>query len=300
VPSSIFSSRSAISEPLRIAIITVAILVAYNLLFAIAKPDAMLNFDTGIRNVVAAERYLDTTAAPTVLTGSSMGFRLAVDFMEGDYLGPYVFNLSLAGKTALPGLDLILAKSDRPRLVFVEMNTVDRGYDRNFASDRMSEPWFTIRRFAPGFRTENRPLDLAIVFSWRAMKGALGDLGISPTEHVFLPAAGHMESGPTVDDSLRRIVADNMRLIAQRVDAMRAAGIRVVLLRLPSDPAMDTARTAYMWDQCGKQFASDRYEWLDLRTTGTYETEDGVHLTKSSARKAASVLRHFAENSQFK
>ena len=47
---------------------------------------------------------------------------------------------------------------------------------------------------------------------------------------------------------------------------------------------------------CGRQFASDRYEWLDLRTTGTYETEDGVHLTRSSARRAAALLRRFAEN----
>lgn len=297
--SSISSSRSAICEPLWIAVITAAILVAYNLLLAIAKPDAMLNFDTGIRNLIAAERYLDTAVAPTVLTGSSMGFRLAVDFMEGDYLGPHVFNLSLAGKTALPGLDLILAKSDRPRLVFVEMNTMDRGYDRNFASDRLSEPWFTVRKFAPGFRTENRPLDLAIVLSWRAMKGALGNLGISPTEHVFSPAAGHAENGPPADDGLRTIVADNMRLMAQRIDAMRAAGIRVVLLRFPTDPAMDMARTAYMWDQCSTQFSSDRYEWLDLRTTGTYETEDGIHLTKSSARKAASVLRQIAERGKF-
>jgi len=273
-----------------------AILVAYNVLVAVAKPDATLNFDTGIRNFVTAERYLDGAAAHAVLTGSSMGFRLAVDFMEGDYLGSDVFNLSLAGKTALPGLDLILAKSDRPGLVFIEMNTMDRAYDRNFAADRLSEPWFTIRRFAPGFRTGNRPLDLAIVFAWRAAKGTLAHMGISPTEHVFSPATGHADSGPPVDDRLRAIVAENLRLVAQRIDAMKAAGIRIVLLRLPSDPAMDTAATAYMWDQCGRQFASGRYEWLDLRTTGIYETEDGIHLTKSSARQAAAVLRRVAES----
>jgi hypothetical protein len=300
VPSSISSFRIAINEPVRIAVITTAILVAYNLLVAIAKPDAMLNFDAGIRNLVVAERYLDGAAAPAVLTGSSMGFRLSVDFMEGDYLGTDVFNLSFAGKTALPGLDLILAKPDRPRLVFVEMNTMDRGYDHDFAADRLSEPWFTIRKFAPGFRTGNRPLDLAVVFAWRGAKAALGNFGLSPTEHVFSPAAGRPDGGPPLEDSLRAIVDDNMLLLAQRIDAMRAAGIRVVLLRLPSDPAMDTARTAYMWDQCGRQFATARYEWLDLRTTGTYETEDGVHLTKSSARQAASVLRRVAESGMLK
>jgi hypothetical protein len=296
VPSSISSSRSGIAEPLRIAVSATAILVAYNLLVAVAKPDAMLNFDNGIRNVVVAERYLDGAPARAVLTGSSMGFRLSTDFMEGDYLGPDVFNLSFAGKTALPGLDLILARPERPRLVFVEMNTMDRGYDRDLAPDRLSEPWFTIRRFAPGFRTENRPLDLAIVFAWRAAKEVLGDLGLSPTERVFSGAAGQASNGPPLSDSLRAIVDDNMGLLAQRVDALRAAGIRVVLLRLPSDPAMDTARSTYMWDQCGRQFTSDRYEWLDLRSTGTYETEDGVHLTKSSARRAAAVLRQIAES----
>jgi hypothetical protein len=295
VLSSISSSRVVVAWPLRVAAATVAILVAYNLAIAVVNPDIVLNFDAGLRNQIVAERYLDEAPPRAVLTGSSMGFRLSVDFMEGDYLGPQIYNLSFAGKTALPGLDLILAKPALPRLVLVEMNTMDRGYDREAAADSLREPWRRLRAALPGFRIENRPLDLAIVLSWRALKSMLGSAAVNATERIYAAPAGLGERGPAIDDEVRFTIGENIRLLEQRIAALQSSGIRVVLVRLPSGPVEDNAKVHFMWDAVHARFGPGQYEWLDLSAGGPYQTDDGVHLTKSSARLVAAALRHFVE-----
>jgi hypothetical protein len=295
VLSSISSSRVLAAWPVRVAAATVAILVAYNLAIAVANPDIVLNFDAGLRNQIVAERYLDEAPPRAVLTGSSMGFRLSVDYMEGDYLGPQIYNLSFAGKTALPGLDLILAKPALPRVVLVEMNTMDRGYDREAAADSLREPWRKLRAAMPGFRIQNRPIDLGIALSWRALKSVLGSAAVNATEHIYAAPADLGERDPPIDDDLRFTVAENARLLAQRIAALHLSGVRVVLVRLPSGPVEDTAKVRFMWDAVHARFAPGQYEWLDLSSGGPYQTDDGVHLTKSSARLVAGTLRHFLE-----
>jgi hypothetical protein len=230
-----------------------------------------------------------------VLAGSSMGFRLSADFMEGDFLGPRLYNLSFAGKTALPGLDLIIAKPDRPRLVFIEMNTMLRAYDGAFAAVSLREPWFTLRKIAPGFRIANRPLDLAAAYGWRIAKTVLGAAGLAASERIYAPPAGAQPAAGPLDERDRGIVEENMRFLHERIAALKEAGIRVVLVRFPSHPALDTAASSYVWALANATFAPDRYQWLDLRATGSYATDDGIHLTKPSARQAAAVLRGFAE-----
>jgi len=295
VLSSISSSRVLAAWPLRVAAATVAILVAYNLAIAVADPDIVLNFDAGLRNQIIADRYLDETPPRAVLTGSSMGFRLSVDYMEGDYLGPEIYNLSFAGKTALPGLDLILAKPALPRLVLVEMNTMDRGYDREAAAESLREPWRRVRAAMPGFRIQNRPLDLAIVLSWRVVKSILGSAAVNATERIYVAPAPLGEPEPPIDDEIRFTIAQNIRLLEERITALRSSGVRVVLVRLPTGPVEDITKVRFMWDAVHARFATGQYEWLDLSSGGPYQTDDGVHLTKSSARLVAGTLRLFVE-----
>jgi hypothetical protein len=294
VRSSIFSSKLPAAWPWRVALATAAILIAYNLVVTLVKPDVVLFYDSGVRNVIIAERYLDGATPRAVLTGSSMGFRLHADFTEGDDLGLDIFNLSLAGKTALPGLDLILAKPKRPHIVFVEMNTMERGYDGSFAADRLREPWNGLRPYLPGFRLENRPLDLAIGLARKALKSVLARVGMTASERTYSAPVGSPD-GPPITDRLRTAIAENMQLLEQRIAEFRSAGIRVVLLRLPTHPASETAATRLMWDTCYHRFAPTRYEWIDLNSTGSYETDDGIHLNRPSARLAASMLRMWVE-----
>jgi hypothetical protein len=295
VPSSTFSSRIVAAWPARTALATAAILVGYNLAVAVLKPATLQSFDAGLRNVTVAEHYLDGAPFRAVLTGSSMGYRLAGDFMDGDYLGPAIYNLSLAGKTALSGLDLVLS-GPLPALVFVEMNTLDRRYDPDFAAARLREPWRTMRAFMPGFRVENRPFDLAAALAWKGLKNILARAGMAASEPVYSAPDGLAASGRPLDDQARMTVNENVELLERRIAALRQAGVRVVLLRLPSDPAAETASTRNMWTICYARFPPSRYEWLDLLSTGSYQTEDGFHLNKSSARMAATVLRRFADD----
>ena len=61
------------------------------------------------------------------------------------------------------------------------------------------------------------------------------------------------------------------------------------------DPAFDAAHSQFKEREARRRLPSDGYEWLDVRGTGTYQTDDGLHLVKSSAQRVARVLAAVAE-----
>ena len=61
---------------------TLALLLAYNFLIAVWKPNAVVSYDSNLRNRMIAENYVDFPVAPAVVVGSSMTFLLSRAFME--------------------------------------------------------------------------------------------------------------------------------------------------------------------------------------------------------------------------
>jgi hypothetical protein len=76
------------------------------------------------RNIVKAEEYLyeASNRFDTVLIGSSVSERLIMDSLPGG-----CYNLAMAGLSSLDGLQLIKQTAHWPRLIYIELNTLDRG-----------------------------------------------------------------------------------------------------------------------------------------------------------------------------
>jgi hypothetical protein len=210
----------------------------------LVRLDAVINYDQGTRNQVVAERFVDTATPRAVIVGSSLAYRLAPDYMGGDFLGPNVFNLALAGGSPLTGLEIVLQKAELPDVVFVETNIIVRAYDASFVTQLFKEPARTLRRLAPAFRLENRPIDVTIALLSKGFRRVLDSVGWSPTEQVFASegdtstqAEGRSFTSVGAEELQDQVYVDaNLGLLGQQVDGLREKNVRVILVHSPSIP----------------------------------------------------------------
>jgi hypothetical protein len=292
VPSSISGSEPGrLAFPLRVAAATVAILILYNAVIALAHPDAVATYDQGTLDRVTAARYLDAEPTPpAVLAGTSLAFTLSADYLREDDLGPDIFNLGLAGLNVTIGLDVILAKRERPRRVYVETNNLDSPDPPRFAASLLAEPWRTLRALAPGFRLENRPLDLVAATATRLARRLRG--AELPAQGVYVAGVMPLPTASALDAAQRAFVAARIAQLGRQIDELAAHGTQVVLVPFPVDASLDrTPRAAAIRELELARFPEDRYRWLAIADPQSFQTFDGMHLTIPAGRRLARLLR---------
>ena len=305
VPSSIFSSNRSIIFPLRVAVTALVIIFGYGLFVGVMHPDAVISYDSGLRNRIVAEQYADQPVKKAVLVGSSLGARLTSDVTGGSYLDPDIFDLAMLGQNSATGLDVVLRKIEKPHIILVEMNILEHPYDPNFGGEVYEEPWRLLRRMLPVFRLENRPFDLGIVALEKTLKFGLTRAGLHSVESVYSPQSqgAERDKSPTqnlLGSKLGEIFLKNVDIalnrLGEEIELLRSQNIKVILLRFPVDPSFDaTPQERYKRDKAYERFPQNEYRWYDLSSTGTYQTMDGQHLTSASARDLAVVLRKIVD-----
>ncbi|WP_236628573.1 hypothetical protein [Paenibacillus mucilaginosus] len=239
-------------------------------------------------NVIKAERY-QYAAEPvkSVVTGSSMAYRLLPEYLGTDYS-----NIAFAGGGALTGLQVILqSKGALPSTVFVEMNdTLLRGQDKEFIQKLTSPVLGGAKSTFAAFRTEYQPV---ILFKeW--IKGGSGKE----------PEAGGPVDPDILASELARHAADHAKApdpkqlqavtgeLKQAVDTLRAKGVQVVLFEPPSHRSLhESVRSTALRKHWEAEFPKDRYDWAQTPNPDEYETGDGIHMTGDSARKYAAFLK---------
>ncbi len=175
--------------PLRVAGAALVTMLGYALFIRMEHPNTVIAYNSGLRNRIVADKYVDEPVKKAVLVGSSLGVRLTPDVTSGSYLGPDIFDLAMLGQNSATGLDIILRKMPLPQIALVEMNILEHPYDPKFAEEVFAEPWRTLRQIAPIFRLENRPFDLSIIALERTLKYGLSRAGLHSDESVYSPPA---------------------------------------------------------------------------------------------------------------
>ena len=282
----------------RVALAAAAIFAAYNGLLAVARPQATPSIDNGTRNRVVAERYFDGGDVPAVIVGSSVAFRLSPDFLQGDVLGPSLYDLAIAGGSSASGIDIILHKARLPRMVFVEMNFGHRPADHGLLQEVTDEPRRTLRQFLPALRLENRPVDLLITLAWAGLRARItGNPDVEPTIPDFANRlAVTLSQNADVSGALRTEVQSGFDALKALVDALRARQIRVLLVPFPMHPEVAASPAQqYFHEQAQVHLPRDRYEWFTVPDAASYRTDDGLHLTRASGRRFAAMLRRYVE-----
>lgn len=225
-------------------------------------------------------------AAPprTVLVGSSLTFRLPTEVLE-----PEVANIGLTGGSALTGLAMVERSGEKPGLVLIESNLLERPLDQEAVQAQLRFPERFLRKHLRVFRTGYDPANLL----WRGLATLTHQ---TQTEAVLTPQAARafyqeqqrFKSRPPDAALFRR----NLERTAQMVASLQAKGIRVGFFEMPIDPGLtNSPADTMMRREVARAFPPSRYCWLHLAVPGGTRTMDGVHLTaEHSALIARQIL----------
>jgi hypothetical protein len=234
-------------------------------------------------NVVRLENYVDhADARGTVIVGSSLAARLPLDTLP-----PHWTNLSLAGDSALTGLEVIAASQDAPQRVLVEINFLDRGSATSTVKDVVGWPQPLLRRLFWSYRTAYRPMNLVVAgVSWlvKQRRHAPRQEAPPPDFHGLL-AMQQKDFAKQPGAALVPDLAELRSLVAK----LKRNGTQVAFFEMPMDRSlMNTPREIALRQAISKQFAGFCFFSLD-RGQG-WQTGDGLHLLRQDAVKAADAL----------
>lgn len=231
-------------------------------------------------NQLRLEAWLLNPVPTNVLAGTSISGRLLPSYFAGTPLASLA-SLGLDGASPLTALTLVQERATAPRRVFLELHPVDRLPAANDALLLDAARGFGVRlaESLPVVRANARPS--TVLYSWLKERREGGGVSVEPTggDPVFAPDAPWLPP------------------LVARVNALRARGVEVVLLRLPvgrMNPP--TPQTPHLGDALSAHLG---LPLLDLNREAarrgiplTYT--DGLHLSPASARRMAALLAELA------
>ena len=222
-------------------------------------------------NMMRAQNFL-AGDPETVLVGSSLTFRLPTALLE-----PQVSNIGMVGGSSLTGLAIVDGSGQRPRLVLVETNLLERPLDSTAVQAQLRFPERFLRRHLRVFRTGYDPANLL----WRGLTYLTHQMDVEP---VLTPEAARafyqeqqlFKAQPPEAMGFQR----NLKQTAALVASLQAKGIRVGFFEMPIDPGlMNSPADRMIRRETMAAFPPGRYCWLHLGVPGGAHTVDGVHLT---------------------
>lgn len=230
-------------------------------------------------NVLKAQEYaFSSREYPLVYVGSSMLYNVPVEKMSDEN-----FNLAFAGGSSNSGLQLVLQKEIKPKVIVVELNeTILRGVDEDLLEH--THGWYKL----PFGREVNRPdvvfYNLAIVLKEQIKeKQTLVDkLPLSDEIERRLKAAANSLN-------LERY-RNELCIVKSMIDKLQAQGIKVLLVEIPNAPELYGTikyQTAHALER--EIFPENEYQWYCVEW-GEYSTIDGVHLQPASAMRYGKEL----------
>jgi hypothetical protein len=128
-------------------------------------PDGVLTLPQGHR--VKAEDFLLSDDVPhALLVGSSLSAVLPSQALRG------VYNLSFSGGSASTGLHLMEASGKIPKVLFIEVNMLNRPLDELLLAEVLNTWTLSLKRWCTACLTRNQPLTVALSYlSWWRYKG---------------------------------------------------------------------------------------------------------------------------------
>ncbi|MBA2587657.1 MAG: hypothetical protein H0U98_03435 [Alphaproteobacteria bacterium] len=234
-------------------------------------------------NMMRAQNFL--AASPdTVLVGSSLTFRLPTSLLE-----PQVANIGMVGGSSLTGLAIVDGSGQKPKLVLIESNLLERPLDKDAVQAQLRFPERFLRQHFRVFRTGYDPANLI----WRGLTSlthqTVADIVLTPqAARAFYLEQQQLKAHPPEPVNFQH----NLQQTAALVASLEAKGIKVGFFELPINPGlMNSPADTAVRREVRRAFPSGRYCWLDLQIPGGAHTLDGVHLTlEDSAATTRKIL----------
>lgn len=243
------------------------------------------------RNLVKAEDYLYEANShyDMVLVGSSMSERLLMDSLPGP-----CYNLAMSGLSSLDGLQLIKQSAHWPRLIYVELNTLDRGQTSDLVRSFTNSRRQLVHQYLPFLRQKYQPVGVvkSVLRSWTYGQTQFVDFGGgTPLDTTFQKKAvqeklQEMEHGPA--DSVLRA---HVQVAWQYIETFRRKGTEIVFYEMPVDARLQTHQLTNRTRQyLHKRFPTSQFSVISV-PPDAYQTSDGIHLIRSENIRYTAYLR---------
>ena len=233
-------------------------------------------------NMMRAQNFL--RAHPqTVLVGSSLTFRLPPALLE-----PQVSNIGMVGGSSLTGLAIVDGSGQRPKLVLVESNLLERSLDQHTVGSQLRFPERFLRDHLRVFRTGYDPSNL-LWFGLTTLTHQVNEEFVVTPEaaKAFYAEQQKYKSRPPESAAFHQRLKQAAALVA----SLEAKGIKVGFFELPIDKGLaNSPADTFIRREVTKAFPPGRYCWLDLGVQAGAHTLDGVHLTTEDARLVAGKI----------
>ena len=279
---------------------TIILFCFYNLLLTIITPvgndkwiPPTANYSQ--ENIIKVQKYVyDKKDSKIVIVGSSLATTL-----YPPYLPESCFNLALIGLSIYDGLEIIKRSDAKPKIILIETNWIDRGPAVSNTDMLFLPGLYTLRKYLPALREENRPDRILILIN-----GWLRDIKTMQMEqngkkqYQIGKMEGYSERGKIILEQGRQLEikrhsrAPNLsdlswciEKLKEYIDYFGQKNIWIIFFEMPSDKLLyDSPKMHAIRSIIFKHFPTGRYTHLSSPDWENYTTTDGLHLNAESAQ----------------
>ncbi|UBM58313.1 hypothetical protein LAG90_16035 [Marinilongibacter aquaticus] len=274
--------------------IAAALLLAYMLFLRLLPKDLDTNQSIWGDNVIKAQDYLYCDEqVEQVIVGTSLSSRLFTDS-----LGPNSKNLAFSGSTLWDGLELIKARKQKPKRVWVETTFQFKQSDYVLTDYVLSIPSRRVKEMWPALREANQPVGVAKAMLVDALRGPSGSLPVDSIAVEIMPEILKIQAEYFEKDYSEYFVQQLDAQLEMELQQLIDQNIEVVLFEMPLYPDFCTSDVVQNQRKEYFKLAQKKGVWfVPMDNCAAYQTNDGIHMVRHSALKFTKYLLNFAQES---
>lgn len=243
-------------------------------------------------NRIQAEGFLFMPSTPeAVILGSSLTARL-----PHEQLLPEIYNLAMRGKSALTGLEILAKSEHKPKVVFIETNTIDIGVDLDMIDSLFSPMSKSLKYIFPSLRTRFAPVNIfnsALIelnSLAKTKKNKTEKINFNVDQKVFLQLLRIKQ------DSMAKLpetksLATNISKIKEFTEILKQGGSQIIFVEMPIHSTLiNSKRQEAIRTAMQESFPIDQYHWLIFPPDEQFKTTDGIHLDGQGIQIVASFM----------
>jgi hypothetical protein len=274
----------------KVLIISFSLLVFYSL-FLWIYPGISTSQNQNQDNIIKAQQYMN--ALPhhycNVIVGSSLSTRLIEDSIPG------IYNLSFGGLSIYDGLKIIQKTIEKPEIVFIEMNILQRDESATFVNELFNPVNYYSVKYIPLLREDKKPISFLVTritdfiqtlrrpdvkIKQHEVKQKSKEINLEVFEGMLNSKISEFSHNP---DTM--MIAQRMNKLRRYVGSLENKGIKIVFFEMPVNYQLEKLNIPVAFRNAFYvNFPKSKYLYVDLPNT-RFTTTDGMHLPEDEALK---------------
>lgn len=247
----------------------------YNMYLAFANPNILMGQGIWERNLIKIEDYLFSNKDDSfVIVGSSLSASIEYENLKHS-------NIALAGLSSLSGLSILNNNGIYPKLIIVEINTIDKDENEKLIRHTSNRVLFYIKKHCFALRTKYQPINLFISFIKKDDKKEQKknkNINKELLAKLLINVKKNYLEIPNSDLCLSRY-----NRLEKLLENFRMNGTKILFMEIPLHPEINNLPHAkFIRNYVMKNLMNNNDKWIKNEEFKAYETNDGYHLSYNS------------------